>query len=359
LSRLQKSPAPEWDTLSYPKLISGRVAWISNSLTAIPVWNCVCLNVPCEANIMNDKRRKQRQLFDCVLDVSWHDSQGAGHTVNARAIDLSNSGVRVESYEPIEEGTEVYVRAERYGLSGSTLVRHCSRRGTKYILGLEFRGDPKAGDTETTEPFIDYYELLQISPNAETETIHRVFRIMAGRYHPDNTQTGDNEKFLLLTTAYNTLSDPARRTAYDERHRSRRSDPLPVFALKEFVDGLEGEANRRLGILSLLYNKRRANPDNPGMSVLDFEMVMSFPREHLEFAIWYLHERLYVRTIHNSDYTITAIGLEYLESELPSNHALSKLLRAPERVATPGDVAAQTRTDAEYSLALVGRRALP
>jgi hypothetical protein len=110
------------------------VAWISNSLTAIPVWNCVCLNVSCEANFMNmDKRRKQRQLFDCVLDVSWHDSQGAGHTVSARAIDISNSGVRVESNEPIEDGTEVYVRAERYGLSGSTLVRHGSRRASRAL----------------------------------------------------------------------------------------------------------------------------------------------------------------------------------------------------------------------------------
>jgi hypothetical protein len=90
-------------------------------------------------------------------------------------------------------------------------------------------------------------------------------------------------------------------------------------------------------------------------------MVMSFPREHLEFAIWYLNERLYIRSIHNSDYTITAIGLEYLEGELPSNHALSKLLRAPEQVATPGGAPAEAQADADaaYSLALVGRRVMP
>ena len=33
--------------------------------------------------------------------------------------------------------------------------------------------------------FIDYYELLQISSNAEPETIQRVYHMLAARYHPD------------------------------------------------------------------------------------------------------------------------------------------------------------------------------
>ena len=38
---------------------------------------------------------------------------------------------------------------------------------------------------------VNYYDLLQINPRAEIETIERVYRIMAARYHPDNQQTGD------------------------------------------------------------------------------------------------------------------------------------------------------------------------
>ena len=41
--------------------------------------------------------------------------------------------------------------------------------------------------------FEDYYEMLQISPNADSETIHRVYRILAQRYHPDNHDTCDPE----------------------------------------------------------------------------------------------------------------------------------------------------------------------
>ncbi|HXI44362.1 MAG TPA: DnaJ domain-containing protein [Bryobacteraceae bacterium] len=279
---------------------------------------------------MSDKRRKQRQLFDCALEVTWKDSQAGSRTIAVQAIDLSDSGIRVESSERIDLHTEVFVRAERYGLTGTTEVRHCGRRGSKYVLGLEFHPDTAVADTAESEPFVDYYELLQISPNAEPETIHRVFRIMASRYHPDNKETGDNEKFLLLTKAHAVLSDAAKRASYESAHRNQRVQPLPVFGLKEFAEGLEGEVNRRLGILSLLYNRRRTNPENPGISMLEFETVMSFPREHLEFAIWFLQEKQYIRPGNHSDYCIAAAGVEHLESEVPSKGILSKLLHAPQ-----------------------------
>ena len=298
---------------------------------------------------MTDKRRKQRQLFDSALEVSWKDGQGASRIVTVRAIDLSNSGIRVESSEAIDLHTDVYVRAERYGLTGATSVRHCSRRGSKYILGLEFNPDAKPADTEDAENFVDYYELLQISPNADPETIHRVFRIMAARYHPDNKETGNSERFLLLSKGYAILSEPSRRASYDDVHRNRHAQPLPVFGLKEFAEGLEGEVNRRLGILSLLYNRRRANPENPGISLLEFETVMSFPREHLEFAIWFLREKEYIRAGNHSDYLISAIGVEYLESEVPSNGVLGKLLHAPRSAAA----STPATEEAASSLALV------
>ena len=38
---------------------------------------------------------------------------------------------------------------------------------------------------------VDYYETLQISKNADQETVQRVFRLLAQRFHPDNLETGD------------------------------------------------------------------------------------------------------------------------------------------------------------------------
>jgi hypothetical protein len=79
---------------------------------------------------------------------------------------------------------------------------------------------------------------------------------------------------------------------------------------------------------------------------------MSFPREHLEFAIWFLREKEYIRSGNHSDYVISAIGLEYLESEVPSNGVLGKLLHAPQATASSAPTTAETGS----SLALVRAR---
>ena len=74
--------------------------------------------------------------------------------------------------------------------------------------------------TSTTEA--DYYEVLQISPNAEPETVHRVYRLLAQRFHPDNSESGSDARFRELTAAYEVLSDPERRAKYDVVHAQQR-----------------------------------------------------------------------------------------------------------------------------------------
>jgi DnaJ-class molecular chaperone len=61
----------------------------------------------------------------------------------------------------------------------------------------------------------DYYETLQISANAEPDTIHRVYRLLAPRFHPDNLETGDESRFRAITEAYHILIDPEKRAQYD------------------------------------------------------------------------------------------------------------------------------------------------
>ncbi len=177
-----------------------------------------------------------------------------------------------------------------------------------------------------TKSWTDFYEVMQISRNAELETIHRVYRIMAGRLHPDNPKTGDTEKFLLLRRAYQVLSDPTQRAQYDATRQSNEDQPLPVFELKEFVDGIAGEANRRLGVLAILYNRRRRNEAGVGVSLLDLEKRMAFPREYLTFTLWYLKAKGYVRMEDNSDCGLTAEGVDYLEAHSTDNPLIRELL---------------------------------
>jgi curved DNA-binding protein CbpA len=178
--------------------------------------------------------------------------------------------------------------------------------------------------------FVDYYELMQISPNAEPETIKRVFRLLAARYHPDNPETADPDRFVLLNDAHRILMDPATRAAYDLTCRAKREEPLNIFNLKEFAVGIDAENNRRMGILCLLYTHRRSNDDRPGMSLLEFEALMSFPREHLMFTVWYLQSKHLIQRGEESDYAITAEGVDHVEKYLPSNNALHLLLKAAE-----------------------------
>ena len=178
--------------------------------------------------------------------------------------------------------------------------------------------------------FVDYYELMQISPNAEPETIKRVYRLLAARYHPDNPETADSDRFVLLSDASRILLDPTTRAAYDLTYRAKHDEPLSIFNLKDFAVGIDGESNRRMGILCLLYTRRRSNDDKPGMSVLEFESLMSFPREHLMFTVWYLQSKGLIQRGEESDYAITAAGVDHVEQHLPSNNVLYLLLRAAE-----------------------------
>lgn len=173
----------------------------------------------------------------------------------------------------------------------------------------------------------NFYEILQISPHADLETIRRVYRIMATRFHPDNPVSGDHEMFLKLCEAYEVLARPERRALYDHALCARETEPIPLFGARIFVDGLGGELNRRFGILALLYQRRRTNQGSLGISLVELENRMSLPREHLEFTLWYLRSKGYVQVLEeNSDYAVTALGVDYVESNSAANPILRQLL---------------------------------
>jgi curved DNA-binding protein len=182
----------------------------------------------------------------------------------------------------------------------------------------------------TLKPPVNYYDLLQINPRAEVETIDRVYRILASRYHPDNQQTGDAERFRTLTDAYQLLKDPVKRKEYDRQFEVTPAGPLPIFLGREFTEGIDAEAKIRIGVLCLLYSKRRANPDYAALSLLDMENIMAFPRERLLFALWYLRAKRFVLQDDRSSFIIAAEGVDYLESQLPTNQILYKIFRDTE-----------------------------
>ena len=68
-------------------------------------------------------------------------------------------------------------------------------------------------------PPLDYYDVLQVSPSAEPDTIHRVYRLLAQRFHPDNKETGNPAP---LSRDRRSVRGPRRcREARPLRHRPR------------------------------------------------------------------------------------------------------------------------------------------
>lgn len=61
------------------------------------------------------------------------------------------------------------------------------------------------------------YNILGVSPNASLEDIKKAYRSLAMRHHPDrNMHPGSATRFNAIKSAYELLSDPKSRAAYDQ-----------------------------------------------------------------------------------------------------------------------------------------------
>jgi len=177
----------------------------------------------------------------------------------------------------------------------------------------------------------DYYELLQVSDAAEPETINRVYRMLAQRYHPDNQETGNDARFRAITEAYQALSNPEKRAQYDATNQKRKKDRWRlVSAGAQTENDFEMEQIVRLSVLEALYTRRRLEPNMPGIPFRDFEKMTSRPREHLEFTIWFLQKKHFVEFDDKSRLTLTVEGAEYLEQSYRSNLQQKRLHAAKE-----------------------------
>jgi len=274
---------------------------------------------------LNERRRqtRSRKTQAGELRILFEDFNGARSELVAKLTDGAEGGIGIETGMALLPGTAVSIsgdvgepRPARFR-KGSVRWCHAGDRGT-YFCGLRFEDwteqDRGAQTRLESQGPRDYYDVLQLSPKADPDTIHRVFRLLAQRYHPDNRETGNEEAFKQVLEAYEVLGNPERRASYDVRHLAGKRERWRIFDQPRAAVGVEAEKKKRQGVISLLYTRRMAEPEHPTIPIQELEDLLGCPREHLEFTLWYLKENALVSRTDNGRYSITAKGVDYAES---------------------------------------------
>lgn len=82
------------------------------------------------------------------------------------------------------------------------------------------------------------YEVLGVPPDADSDTIKRGFRVAASKAHPDR-KGGSDEAMAAVNEAYELLSDPERRAAFDERGETGAPQDIEQAARSQLADAFK------------------------------------------------------------------------------------------------------------------------
>lgn len=280
------------------------------------------------------QRRQKRQTPKRPVGLQLETTSANGKVVTTPAtlIDFSDYGCGLQTPAPLNVGEIVTVKNlgfpdRKNGVAArKARIAYCRLHDEGvYRSGLAFEEEPTPprqntnghAQTAPDSSLPDYYEILQVSPQADLETIQRVYRMLAQRFHPDNAETGSDTRFRLVLRAYRMLSDPESRAAYDVKHKAAAALRWRIFDKSDDVDGFEDENKKRWAILSALYMKRKREPEKPAVKLRDLEVLLGCPREHLQFSLWYLRGKARVLAGDNGSYEITPEGADALEAAGP------------------------------------------
>ena len=196
----------------------------------------------------------------------------------------------------------------------------------------------------STDEFVDYYELLQLSPNADAETIEHSFRYFAKKFHPDNPELADTDRFRQIVEAHRMLADTEARAGYDVKYQDHWNRKWRLASEASYSSAFGDDQVTRERLLSLLYVQRRRNMHSPGMGEYEMARLLSTPTELLEFHLWYLKAKGWVERLNTGLLAITAPGVDQVEQ--------NRLLLSPDRLIGAHDPAGEDaeRADKDRNL---------
>ena len=196
--------------------------------------------------------------------------------------------------------------------------------------------------------FVDLYEVLQLSPNAEKDTIKRVHQILSLKYQLAAPENNAVAYFSLLQQAAATLLDHETRAAYDRERLERLTTGAPVVLTdappaapaatpsavavpvapvptihsapdkldpRRFMEGLniDEEKRRRAGLMEICYRQRILKPRQPALSIKLLEDGLALTVDDLEGPLWYLKETDLIRVSDAGNFAISVRGMNAIE----------------------------------------------
>jgi DnaJ-class molecular chaperone len=139
----------------------------------------------------------------------------------------------------------------------------------------------------------DYYDILGVSPQAEDIVIRAAYRALAQRYHPDKSSDAKEAaamRMRAIQEAYEVLSDPVRRVAYDASLSADDDQPYFPSTGPHSIANLEAQSWEILlrlhPDLGSNLNKLEANQQHLAKTyrLLLLELIPTVPKSQLSFS---------------------------------------------------------------------------
>jgi curved DNA-binding protein len=168
------------------------------------------------------------------------------------------------------------------------------------------------------EPFIDYYNILQVDWECDAKELEFAYRHLAKLYHPDHPDTADVTKFNEVIEAYRVLKNHDQRAEYDLQYAANTNKRTSTrFPDEESYAGEKnalGDAEVHERTLRYLYKRRRENAQDAGVGPFTLQEMLNCSDEHFEFHVWYLKAKGLIETTEQGTLAITIEGVDHVIS---------------------------------------------
>jgi molecular chaperone DnaJ len=101
----------------------------------------------------------------------------------------------------------------------------------------------------------NYYEILEVNPKADQQTIKQAYRRLVKRFHPDSQgKERDRDRIILINAAYEVLGDPENRLRYDQQRyqgyvsASTRRQKRTATAQQQYRQAKQNERNSEIDL---------------------------------------------------------------------------------------------------------------